>query len=174
MGGSMSSIVIFGNTSGSITLDTPAVAGTNTIILPAQTGTAVVADNLGNVSVTGNASVTGNLSFNSGYGSSSLAYGCRAWVNFNGSGTPAIRASGNINSITDNGAGNYSISFTNPLVDANYSVTGIASDTGGVGNRGLVSLYRGLSDPNTSSFRIFTFTDTTQTDNTFICLSVFR
>jgi hypothetical protein len=164
----MSSIVLFGDTSGSITLDAPAVAGTNTLTLPTSTGTVVVANGSGNVSV------TGNLSFNSGYGSSAVAYGCRAWVNFNGSGTPAIRASGNINSITDNGAGNYSINFTNPLVDANYSVTGIASDTGGVGNRGLVSLYRGLSDPNTSSFRVFTFTDTTQTDNTFICLSVFR
>lgn len=115
-----------------------------------------------------------NLSFNSGYGSSSLAYGCRAWISFNGSGTPAIRASGNINSITDNGTGDYSINFTNALVDANYSVTGMASDTGGVGNRGLVSLYRGVSAPNTSSFRVFTFTDTTQTDNTYIYLSVFR
>jgi hypothetical protein len=39
MGGSMSSIVIFGDTSGSITLDAPAVAGTNTLTLPAATGT---------------------------------------------------------------------------------------------------------------------------------------
>ena len=44
---------------------------------------------------------SGNLLFNSGYGSVATAYGCRAWVNFNGSGTPAIRASGNVSSITD-------------------------------------------------------------------------
>jgi hypothetical protein len=44
----------------------------------------------------------GLLQFNSGYGSVATAYGCRAWVNFNGTGTPAIRASGNVSSITDN------------------------------------------------------------------------
>jgi hypothetical protein len=48
---------------------------------------------------------SGNLLFNSGYGSVATAYGCRAWVNFNGTGTPAIRASGNVSSITDNGTG---------------------------------------------------------------------
>jgi hypothetical protein len=46
---------------------------------------------------------SGNLKFNSGYGSVATAYGCRAWVNFNGTGTVAIRASGNVSSITDNG-----------------------------------------------------------------------
>jgi hypothetical protein len=39
---------------------------------------------------------SGNLLFNSGYGSVATAYGCRAWVNFNGTGTVAIRASGNV------------------------------------------------------------------------------
>jgi hypothetical protein len=39
---------------------------------------------------------SGNLLFNSGYGSAAVAYGCRAWVNFNGTGTVAIRASGNV------------------------------------------------------------------------------
>jgi hypothetical protein len=42
-----------------------------------------------------------NFKFNSGYGSVATAYGCRAWVNFNGTGTVAIRASGNVSSITD-------------------------------------------------------------------------
>jgi hypothetical protein len=45
----------------------------------------------------------GDFSFNSGYGSVATAYGCRAWVNFNGQGTVAIRGSGNVTSITDNG-----------------------------------------------------------------------
>jgi hypothetical protein len=67
---------------------------------------------------------TGLLQFNSGYGSVSTAYGCRAWVNFNGTGTVAIRASGNVTSITDNGAGDYTINFTTALADANYSVVG--------------------------------------------------
>lgn len=162
------SIVLAGSTSGTITLQEPAIAGTNTISLPASTGTVVIADGSNNVSV------AGNLSFNSGYGSSALAYGCRAWVNFNGSGTVAIRASGNVSSITDNGTGNYTVNFTTALVDANYSVTGMASDTGGIGNRGLVSLYRGITAPTTSAFSVFTFTDTTQSDNTFVYLSVFR
>ena len=116
----------------------------------------------------------GNLLFNSGYGSVATAYGCRAWVNFNGTGTPSIRASGNVSSITDNGTGNYTINFTNALVDANYSVSGIASDVGGTGNRGLVSLYTGVTNPAAGSFRIFTFADTTQTDNAYIYVSVFR
>ena len=49
-------------------------------------------------------------------------YACRAWVNFNGTGTPAIRASGNVSSITDNGTGDYTINFTTALPDANYAV----------------------------------------------------
>jgi hypothetical protein len=61
------------------------------------------------------------MSFNSGYGSSAVAYGCRAWVNFNGQGTVAIRASGNVTSITDGGAGVYAINFTTAMPDANYS-----------------------------------------------------
>jgi len=71
---------------------------------------------------------SGNLLFNSGYGSVATAYGCRAWVNFNGTGTVAIRASGNVSSITDNGTGDYTVNFTTAMADANYSVTGMAWD----------------------------------------------
>ena len=49
-------------------------------------------------------------------------YMARAWVNFNGTGTVAIRASGNVSSITDNGTGNYTVNFTTAMSDANYSV----------------------------------------------------
>jgi hypothetical protein len=49
-------------------------------------------------------------------------YLCRAWVNFNGTGTVAIRASGNVSSITDNGTGDYTVNFTTAMPDANYSV----------------------------------------------------
>jgi hypothetical protein len=45
---------------------------------------------------------------------------CRAWVNFNGTGTVAIRASFNVSSITDNNTGNYSVNFTTAMPDANY------------------------------------------------------
>jgi hypothetical protein len=50
-------------------------------------------------------------------------YAARAWVNFNGTGTVAIRASGNVSSITDNGTGNYTVNFTTAMADANYAAT---------------------------------------------------
>lgn len=49
-------------------------------------------------------------------------YGARAWVNFNGTGTVAIRASGNVSSITDNGTGDYTVNFSTAMPDASYSV----------------------------------------------------
>jgi hypothetical protein len=48
-------------------------------------------------------------------------YAARAWVNFNGTGTVAIRASGNVSSITDNGTGDYTVNFTTAMSDANYA-----------------------------------------------------
>ena len=51
-------------------------------------------------------------------------YMCRAWVNFNGTGTVAILASGNVSSITDLGVGYYRINFTTAMPSANYSVSG--------------------------------------------------
>lgn len=51
-------------------------------------------------------------------------YQCRAWVNFNGTGTVAIRASGNVSSITDNGTGNYTVNFTTAMPDTNYATVG--------------------------------------------------
>ena len=49
---------------------------------------------------------------------------CKAWVNFNGTGTVAIRGSYNVSSVTDNGTGDYTVNFTNAMSDANYSVSG--------------------------------------------------
>lgn len=49
-------------------------------------------------------------------------YACRAWVNFNGTGTVAIRASGNVSSITDNGVGDYTVNFTTAMPDVNYCI----------------------------------------------------
>ena len=54
----------------------------------------------------------------------------RAWVNFNGTGTVAIRASFNVSSITDNGTGDYTLNFTNAMVDANYTSIAAASSDG--------------------------------------------
>jgi len=51
-------------------------------------------------------------------------YKCRAWVNFNGTGTVAIRASGNVTSITDNAVGVYTVNFTTAMPDNNYAFAG--------------------------------------------------
>lgn len=67
---------------------------------------------------------SGVFSFNSGYGSNAPAYGCRAWVNFNGTGVISIRSSANVSSITDGGAGYYEINFSTPMPDTNYCITG--------------------------------------------------
>jgi hypothetical protein len=66
---------------------------------------------------------SGNFKFDSGYGSVATAYGCRAWVNFNGTGTVAIRASGGVTSITDNGTGQYTVNLSFTMPDSNYNVT---------------------------------------------------
>lgn len=58
-------------------------------------------------------------------------YACRAWVNFNGLGTVAIRASGNVSSITDNGTGNYTVNFTTALPDTNYAAAVNGGASGG-------------------------------------------
>jgi len=73
---------------------------------------------------------SGNFKFNSGYGSAAVAYGCRAWVNFNGTGTVAIRGSGNVSSITDNGTGNYTVNFTTAMPDTNYNCVGSIKSEG--------------------------------------------
>jgi hypothetical protein len=57
-------------------------------------------------------------------------YACRAWVNFDGTTTPpTIRASGNVSSVTRNGTGNYTVSFIEPMPDANYSLCHIIGGT---------------------------------------------
>ena len=64
-----------------------------------------------------------NLKFNSGFGSVSTAFGCRAWVRFDGTGTASINGSGNISSLTDQGVGNIDVNFTNNMPDGNYSIS---------------------------------------------------
>ena len=56
-------------------------------------------------------------------------YTAKAWVNFNGTGTVAIRASGNVSSITDNGTGNYTVNFTNAMPDTNYAFVATTRNT---------------------------------------------
>lgn len=67
-------------------------------------------------------------------------YTSKAWVNFNGSGTIAIRTDGNVSSLTDYGTGNYGFSFSNNLSAGNYGVGGVAGYASSVGSRGDVNL----------------------------------
>jgi len=69
----------------------------------------------------------------------------KAWVNFNGTGTVAIRKAFNVSSITDNGSGDYSVNFTTAMPDANYTVCGSAGY--GAGGSG-----RYMSAPTTNGF----------------------
>ena len=66
--------------------------------------------------------MSGNINFNGWLNDDgSENYKCRAWVNFNGEGTVAIRASGNVSSITDVGVGDYTANFTTAMPDVNYT-----------------------------------------------------
>ena len=115
----MSSIKLESNASGTgiFTIASPNSNTNRTLTLPDATGTVQVSG----AAISGTTgSFSGDLSFNSGYGSAAVAYGCRAWVNFNGTSTVAIRASGNVTSITDNGTGDYTVNFTTAMPDANY------------------------------------------------------
>ncbi len=116
---------------------------------------------------------SGNLSFNSGYGSNAVAYACRAWVNFNGTGTVAIRASGNVSSITDNGTGDYTVNFTTAMPDANYS--GVATTGRNGGGSGLVVDAANAAAPTISAYRFYTLnTSFSPADSGFIFASFFR
>jgi hypothetical protein len=129
--------------------------------------------------ITGNLSVTGNLSFNSGYGSDAVAYGCRAWVNFNGTGTVAIRASGNVSSITDNGEGDYTVNFSNAMPDVNYSFVATSdNDENGSTDAYTVPSNRGTDTYLTSSVRFsvvrLRFDAQQFRDATIVTVAIFR
>ena len=103
----MSKIAFSPNASGTGTF-TVAAPNTNTdytLTLPETTGTLAVTTQ----AIT---QTTGSAPY----------YGARAWVNFNGTGTVAIRASGNVTSITDNGTGNYTMNFNVAMPDTDYAV----------------------------------------------------
>jgi hypothetical protein len=121
-----------------------------------------------------------NFKFNSGYGSVATAYGCRAWVNFNGTGTVAIRASGNVSSITDNGTGDYTVNFSTAMPNVNYSVVcgGKINDTTTPDN--IAGATNGSTiNPNsygTGSVRMVTIPsyNGSATDFTIVNIAVFR
>jgi hypothetical protein len=80
-------------------------------------------------------------------------YMCRAWVNFNGTGTVAIRASGNVSSITDNGTGDYTVNFTTAMLDANYNAVCLGS-TVNSGAGEMPCVWTVDSTQTTSAFKV--------------------
>ena len=85
--------------------------------------------------------MSGNINFNGWINDDgSENYKCRAWVNFNGTGTVAIRASGGVSSITDNGTGDYTVNFATAMPDANYcfQANGYTSKTFNENNSSIV------------------------------------
>jgi hypothetical protein len=100
-------------------------------------------------------------------------YVTRAWVNFNGTGTPAIRASGNVTSITDNGTGQYGINFTTALSDTDYSFVGLARNSDNAGPGTYVSPNLG-SGKTTLLCDFVVFKGSTPTDVTEINIVVSR
>jgi hypothetical protein len=98
----------------------------------------------------------------------------KAWVNFNGTGTPAIRASYNVSSITDNGTGDYTVNFTNALADANYSALVTAGVTGNASGSNP-EFYGKVSNFLTSSVGANCRSATGgASDSEVMCVAVFR
>lgn len=101
---------------------------------------------------------------------SAPVYACRAWVNFNGTGTVAIRASGNVSSITDNGNGDYTVNFTTAMPDVNYIVSPM------VGSSGTNTAAMSTLSMTASAYR-FVYANTNgsgNNDSSFAGVSVFR
>ena len=94
---------------------------------------------------------SGNFKFNSGYGSAVTAYGCRAWVNFNGTGTVASRGSGNVSSVGDIGTGVYRVNFSTSMPDANYAVVTYNNATSGTGVGNFANHYGGGAGDRTTA-----------------------
>ena len=98
-------------------------------------------------------------------------FGCRAWVNFDGTSTTsissedccAIRASGNVSKVVRNGTGDYTITFTTAMPDANYCISGNCQRNRSIGSgtyTGITTMPLGSSNYgdafSTSSIRIQT------------------
>lgn len=105
-------------------------------------------------------------------------YLAKAWVNFNGTGTVAIRAAGNVSSITDNGTGDYTVNFASGVFStADYCVVltadvkaAAAPNTSG----GFLSAISRNAHPSTASIRIETFTPSVLADSLTISAAFFR
>jgi hypothetical protein len=105
-----------------------------------------------------------------------INYSCRAWVNFNGTGTVAIRGSGNVTSITDNGVGDYTVNFTTAMADTNFAaLTNVKQDESNASGGTLTSNLAKYT-ASTSSVRVRSFESTAgSVSDVLICnCAIFR
>jgi hypothetical protein len=121
-----------------------------------------------------------NFKFNSGYGSVATAYGCRAWVNFDGTtnvgGNCTIRASGNVSTVADNGTGLYTVNFTTAMPDANYSAVMTARPATDVGGLAYIPAASLLSTYSTTAVGVRTSNTNASAaqDQPIINVAIFR
>ena len=175
----MSKIALSGNSlgSGTLTISAPNTNVDRVLDLPDAAGDFVLntaTQTLTNKTLTSPTLTTPNIDSAQVATVSGTApiYMCRAWVNFNGTGTVAIRASGNVSSITDNGTGDYTVNFATAMPDVNYSFCSSAGNNS-TANR-LVS--PGVVDsPTTTSHRfLVTNSSFNLSDATFVTFAAFR
>ena len=116
------------------------------------------------------ATMTGDITF-----ASTQPQVCKAWVNFNGTGTVAIRASYNVSSITDNGVGDYTVNFTTALADQNYA-TQFTVRNDAIAAFGWVTGIQSATDPTTTAVRLVVYrgSDGTARDTSIACVAIFR
>ena len=116
------------------------------------------------------------VTYPDGSSQSSGQQACKAWVNFNGTGTVAIRASFNVSSITDNGTGDYTVNITTALADTNYCAIGHITQTAVTTE--VVTWAARVIDVSTSAIRMRCglqgATSGSAADNEFVRLVVFR
>lgn len=99
----------------------------------------------------------------------------KAWVNFNGTGTVAIRAGYNVSSITDNGTGDYTVNFTTALSSANYCVTTAGAPINNSGAENVSLAIKFGTTPTAAAVQVYSKTvGLGATDTTFGCVAVFR
>ena len=157
----MTKIAVTGPASGTgtFTLTTPVSSSDRTLTFPDSTGT-VLNDQ---------SNIEAQVKTATNASGSAPIYSCRAWCNFDGTGTPAIRASGNVSSITDNGTGDYTVNFTTAMPDANYSAVGSCFQSGGI------LIVRTPISPSTSSYGLSVLgAGGADTDAAQISTAVFR
>lgn len=118
------------------------------------------ATTISNLAGTGPATLTGQ-------------YAAKAWVNFNGTGTVAIRESANVASITDNGTGDYTVNFTTTMTDVNYiACPSVAS--GGVNSGSSAAFVNTQASMTTSSIRLGLTDFTSSGDRNYVSVAITR